>query len=150
MGKACGTMECHGDVGKGQCNGFGLCYTMAELAAQATLGGDATALTYGASIGKMETWDAHMIRGCKCDRGYKMEPDGPINAPSYFCSRRPCATGDDPRTLGGLDEVQTATCTATAGTLTPTFRSKTTARIAYDAEPVTVMNALWALQSIDL
>ena len=68
----------------------------------------------------------------------------------FFVHIGPCATGDDPRTRGGLYEIQTATCTATSGTFTLTFRSKTTAAIAYDASAYTVMNALWALQSIDL
>jgi hypothetical protein len=91
MGKACETMECYGDVGKGQCNGFGVCRSMSELAAAATSGGDATALTYGATPGKVATWDAHMVRGCTCDRGYRREPDGDIAWPSYYCSLRELA-----------------------------------------------------------
>ena len=47
-------------------------------------------------------------------------------------------------------EVQTATCTATSGTFTLTFRSQTTAAIAFDASAETVMHALWALQTVDL
>lgn len=72
-------------------------------------------------------WDADMIYGCVCDDGFE----------GGDCSRRRCATGDDPLTGAATDtrfgfqknEKQTIACSATGGTFTLSFRGQTTVPI---------------------
>merc|ERR1711907_220141 len=115
--------------------------------ALATSDGDTLSYTYGTVPNKVETWDHDMIFGCYCDHGYYYEPDR-LNSTDYKCSQRPCATGDNPRTDYQFNEVQTATCTATSGTFTLTFRSQTTAALSYDASTGDIMDALHQLSTI--
>ncbi len=48
------------------------------------------------------SWDSDMTQACKCDAGY----EGPA------CASRKCPTGDDPLSVGQLNEVQEVTFTA--------------------------------------
>jgi hypothetical protein len=67
----------------GNCNGHGICQTIAQFAAETTY-------TYA-------LWDKDMERSCKCDAGYT----GPA------CNERICPKGDDPLTkVHQVDEVQ--------------------------------------------
>ena len=68
-----------------------------------------------------ENWDADMIYGCVCDYPY-ME---------YDCSKRECATGDDPLTTGQVNEIQIFKCEASSGKLVFTMNGKPTGDITY-------------------
>ncbi|CAM9847791.1 unnamed protein product, partial [Chrysoparadoxa australica] len=83
-GMACQRMKCPNN-----CNGAGVCMTMADLARfygpdylQPGNGGDGVGPTYS-------NWDADHATMCVCDWGY-FGPD---------CSKRMCPKGDDPLTL---------------------------------------------------
>ncbi|GLE04860.1 hypothetical protein PINS_up013839 [Pythium insidiosum] len=73
-------------------------------------------------------WDSDMVYGCVCDDGFE----------GGDCSKRRCATGDDPLTGGATDnlfglqknEKQTVLCAATSGTFTLSFRGVTTVPIS--------------------
>ncbi|KAJ0397225.1 hypothetical protein P43SY_005243 [Pythium insidiosum] len=96
-------------------------------------------------------WDSDMIHGCVCDDGF----DG------GDCSKRRCATGDDPLTGGPTDnlfglqknEKQTVFCAATSGTFTLSFRGVTTVTInAADRADIMSqkINALTTLRSVNV
>jgi len=117
-GVDCATFKCPGStacsatgVGKG-----GACYTMAEMATVSEVNGDLLGVSY------TTPWDAGKIKGCDC----KMYHHGPFavltDFDGYDCSLIKCPTGDDPSTVGGLHEVQTIRCKATAGAFLLTFR----------------------------
>jgi len=148
-GAACSRLECLGDVSLGACNSNGVCKSLSQLAGYSTSEGTALGYTYGSTPNKASTWDHDMLYGCLCDVGWHNEPDR-MNFTTHICSQRPCPTGDDPKTTGQFTEVQTATCTASSGTFTVTFRGQTTAAIAFDADTVEVMDALQAISSIGL
>jgi hypothetical protein len=104
------------------CSGHGNCQSMQYAATQKDPGEGAISV-YDAN------WDAHMMYGCVCDRGYA-GPD---------CMLRDCPTGDDPLTgtvddPNGVqfDEKQTVTCKATNGKFTLSFRREPTSYISYD------------------
>ena len=147
-GEACQYLECQGSTGMGPCDGNGVCKSMAELATKTMADGTVAAFTYGATPNNAATWDHDMIFGCACDSGFHHEPDVNLYI-NHHCSERPCPTGDDPRTIGGVAEVQTATCTGASGTFTFTFRSATTANIAYSATVDEVKDALEAISTIN-
>ena len=66
-GSSCSVMSCPGDPA---CNSQGQCYTMAQMAAAATVNGVLQEYTYGATPNDPDTWDYEMIQGCFCDTGY--------------------------------------------------------------------------------
>lgn len=89
-------------------------------------------------------WDADMIRGCYCDAsGWHGPYNGDYhNFTNYRCSQRTCPVGDDPMELGKVDEVQQATCTATAGKFRVAFREASTRRLDYNATRIDLFYAL--------
>ncbi|OQR89784.1 tenascin-like protein [Achlya hypogyna] len=91
--------------------------------------------TYGSDPNNPVTWDATKIQSCLCDPIYT----------GYDCSRINCPHGDDPNTYLDVMEVQYVQCTATGGSFTLTFRSRTTSPISWNADAMTVQ---WAVNSI--
>ena len=97
-----------------------------------------------------KTWDFNKIYTCLCDRATYHGPlVGAIGTnEGYDCSIRKCPMGDDPYTTGQHNEVQEIKCTGTGGTITLTFRSETTAAIAFNAANTAVEAALEALTQV--
>ncbi|OWY92408.1 hypothetical protein PHMEG_00038611 [Phytophthora megakarya] len=91
VGSACQRMTCND-----KCNNAGQCLSLKELSATFAVG---TEPLYDTA------WDADMIYGCKCSKGYH----------GYDCSMKSCPRGDDPLTTGQKNEVQIVQCTATGG-----------------------------------
>ncbi|POM67852.1 Hypothetical protein PHPALM_16069 [Phytophthora palmivora] len=91
VGSACQRMEC-----ANKCNNAGQCLSLKELSATFAVG---TEPLYDIA------WDAVMMYGCKCSKGYH----------GYDCSMKSCPRGDDPLTTGQKNEVQLVQCTATGG-----------------------------------
>jgi len=98
-GSACEKMSCAGN-----CNLVGKCVSMREYAAN-----------YRDSFSEKYTyndvWDADKIYGCICDAGYY----------NYDCTQRQCPRGDDPLTIGQVNEKQLVMCSAETGTFTLFF-----------------------------
>lgn len=138
FGDACEKMVCGGGAGNA-CSGHGACLSMYDLAVYADNNGDATDFTYGLDPNNAYTWDAKRIHGCLCDPTWG----------TYDCSLRTCPLGDDPATYDDVQEVQAIQCTAVDGTMTLTFRQKTTSAISFDATASQVKTALEALTTID-
>ncbi|ETV64774.1 hypothetical protein H257_18409 [Aphanomyces astaci] len=131
-GSACQRMRCPG-VGDPPCSGRGQCLTQERLALLTTANGDPTPLVYGSIPNNPATWDFNKIQGCVCDKGYG----------GHDCSQRVCPTGDNPRTTGQSNEVQTITCTAiTASTFQLRFRGATTVPISTAATTAQMASAL--------
>lgn len=113
-GAACQYMDCPND-----CSGHGQCMTRQEFEYFNYRGLGGATLEAGtdwvSSLSFSFTdWDADMIQACICDPGYE----------GYDCSTvLRCPKGDDPLTLGQLDEVQILECTCDDATCdTETFR----------------------------
>ena len=136
MGLACNRLACPND-----CNGHGVCRSMDYNArAQGKL---ANVASYASSTYAYTTpWDHDMIYGCACDTGYS----------GFDCSQRLCATGDDPLTLGQVNDIQTVDCTCASnlcdGTFTIAYRGATTTRISESAVIATVKAAILALPTV--
>lgn len=140
-GEACERTLCPGkQTPQGICSGHGRCLTMAALAEEATLNGDATPHTYGLNSNNANTWDSKSIVGCFCDEGWE----------GYDCSLRSCPWGDDASTDTQADEVQTLTCELLAGspTFQIMFRREITEPIPATASAEDVEDALGAIASI--
>jgi len=69
-------------------------------------------------------WDAEKIYGCECDQGFT----------GYDCSRMECPKGDDPMTVGQVDEVQLIHCVAENGYFTLQFQGHTSEPIPVNSE----------------
>ena len=136
-GNACEFIQCPGGL-TNECNKHGRCATMREMALLATSNGDSDPRLYGSDPNNGNTWDADRIYGCICDEGWT----------GYDCSERECTYGDDPNTYGQVNEVQLFECAGTAGTLTLSFRQKTTLPIAYNATRQELEEALEWLTNI--
>jgi len=136
MGLACNRLACPND-----CNGHGVCRSMDYNArAQGKL---ANVASYANSnFAYTLPWDRDMIYGCACDTGYG----------GFDCSQRQCATGDDPLTLGEVNDQQTVSCTCSTslcdGSFTIAFRGQTTTRISESANLATVQAAVEALSTV--
>lgn len=128
-GVSCNRMVCELD-----CNGHGQCRSM-KFHAEAQ-----TPANGKVFYGYTNPWDADMIYGCECDKGYA----------GHDCSVRLCPTGDDPMTTGQLDEVQSVSCLSSgaSGYFTLTYKGQTTAHIDVDAENSVVQSALIALTTV--
>eukprot|EP01029_Cantina_marsupialis_P031675 TRINITY_DN919_c0_g1_i1.p1 TRINITY_DN919_c0_g1~~TRINITY_DN919_c0_g1_i1.p1 ORF type:complete len:794 (+),score=144.49 TRINITY_DN919_c0_g1_i1:715-3096(+) len=86
-------------------------------------------------------WDSGMVRSCVCDDGWR----------GIDCSIPECPKGDDPYTLGQVDEEQEILCDcdgACSGGFYISFRGETTDLIAHDASDATVKASLQALHGI--
>jgi len=140
-GSACQYNKCDND-----CSGTGVCVSNSQFALYTLDNGDATSFTYGEDPSNLETWDARMLHGCKCDKSLLYD-FGSYDFFGHDCSQISCPTGDDPST-SGVHEVQTITCDATGGSFTITFRRQTTASIANDATVDEVESSLEDLSTI--
>lgn len=98
-GAACNRMACPGAT---PCSGHGNCYTMSDLAEFATVNGELAGYTYGMIPNNPLTWDAEHIQGCICNENFH----------GYDCSEMTCLSGDNPDSVGQLDEVQDIKCQA--------------------------------------
>lgn len=98
-GAACNRMSCPGSI---PCSGHGNCYTMSDMAEFATVNGELAGYTYGVIPNNPLTWDAEHIQGCVCNENYH----------GYDCSKMTCLSGDNPDSIGQLDEVQEIHCKA--------------------------------------
>jgi len=100
-GSACHRLEC--PFTQYSCSGHGECYTMYDLAGLAEVNGELAGYTYGLTPNNPATWDAQHVQGCVCTEGYH----------GYDCSLLKCPTGDNPDSMGQIDEIQVVNCTAT-------------------------------------
>jgi hypothetical protein len=125
-GGACDKTTCPND-----CNGHGVCTSMRYLAKSKPVN-SFTPWVY------QNVWDHDMLYGCVCDTGFS----------GYDCSKRVCVTGDDPLTVGQLDEIQQVLCTADFGMFALTFDGETTGWISADASAVAVAAALSGLPNL--
>lgn len=80
------------------------------------------------------------VHGCVCDKPYDA---------SFNCGKRSCPSGDDPLTLGQVNEVQVLTCMATAGSFALLLRGEPTATIRAGANLAQFSAALEASEAID-
>ncbi|KAF0691368.1 Aste57867_17388 [Aphanomyces stellatus] len=137
-GAACELMSCPGST---PCSGNGQCLTQARLALLSNNNGDPTPFVYGSIPNNPATWDAIKIMGCFCDPGYG----------GHDCAQRLCPTGDNPRTTGQTNEIQTITCTAiSASTFQLAFRGAMTPPIATTATAAQVAQTLQSLPPVGL
>ena len=85
-------------------------------------------------------WDHDMIYGCVCWDGYT----------GYDCSVKTCPNGDDPLTVGQVDEVQLVecTCASCSGTFALKVLGETTTNIPHDATALDVQQAIESLSGI--
>jgi hypothetical protein len=144
-GSACDRRSC-----AGQCNSHGRCQSMEYYASNRDPGAIVHTTISDFSVYSYSTiWDARKMYGCSCDDGYF----------GYECLLRRCPTGDDPLTGVGVsnpalgnpnqvNEIQKIVCKAGGGTFTLSFRSKTSKPIAFNANVVTLTNAINNITSI--
>ena len=95
-----------------------------------TVEGASAPTSYGNTLGKVETWDAHKIYGCICNSYRYIGEHDFLN---YDCSLRGCGYGDNPKSRPEHDEIQVVKCIGTGGTFQLTFRGRTTAAIPFNA-----------------
>ena len=112
-GPACERLACPSG-----CSGHGVCTSLRSLARH----------SYGPHWEKAPmsapytVWDGEKIFGCHCDKGFA----------GYDCSERICPSGDDPLTVGQVDEIQSIRCRSVdglIGTFYLAFGFETTARL---------------------
>ena len=146
VGDSCKMLSCpYNQTGGTICSANGVCLNMRSWGEKAK-DGQGTLLNYDYNEGSTTgSWDYETISGCFCDynpeqhRPYaSMVYSGPQSWGSYplrgyDCSRRACATGDNPYTVGQDFETQQLTCKADGGTFTLTFRGFTTSTISFNA-----------------
>ena len=68
-GSMCEFLSCPAPGGK-TCSGNGACTLMTDLAALATVNGEAVPQTYGNDPFVAATWDANHVYGCACESGW--------------------------------------------------------------------------------
>ncbi|GBG28286.1 Multiple epidermal growth factor-like domains protein 10 [Hondaea fermentalgiana] len=150
-GNACQLLACPGAEEGNTCNGHGTCYNMQQLAMLSLENGELRGVTYG-TVPDEDNWDYNSIQGCYCDDAYFHGPFGwdfSSFSASYDCTKLSCPYGDNPQTTGQVNEVQTMTCIATAGTFQVSFRQDFSADIPYDATVAQFRAYLQALYSIN-
>lgn len=148
-GSACELLKCPGT--SSICNGRGSCKTMQQLAAAASSStGDLLGVTYGNTLNTPSTWDYNKIQGCDCVKNSYFGPyeDAFGEAGSYDCSTLFCPTGADPFETGKVNEKQSISCQADAGTFSLKFRQQATSGIRFDATAADVKAALEKLTSV--
>ena len=142
-GTACQYMACGGGIAS-PCNGHGRCLDMHDLSLNSQINGELissiqpTYAGYGSDPNNPNTWDAHRVQGCLCDKGYM----------GYDCSLMSCPMGADPANYLEHNEVQLLKCTASGGSFTLTFRNQVTPPIPYSVTSGQLAAILSALPSI--
>lgn len=150
-GHACQFSDC-----PDACMSHGKCVSMQDHALNQVV---ARALTDTFVFRYETTWDSDKINGCECDTGYR----GPN------CALKTCPRGDDPLTVGQVNELQLLQCQTsyaqqtlslqsdaalTTGTFRLSFGTQYTRPISYqalasvDSNGVSVTSALLALNGI--
>jgi len=155
-GGACERLDCPSDVLFGTCHGKGRCVTMENLARKTRdKYGDPTPIAYSyhtqTNKSSAQLWDANMIQACMCDIYWyedgiwthnKSDPSG------FDCSSYSCPSGDNPSmpkhnvTQTDAWEVQTLTCTATAGTFRIMFKGDASDHLAFDISEADFLSSL--------
>ncbi|TMW62324.1 hypothetical protein Poli38472_009817 [Pythium oligandrum] len=82
-------------------------------------------------------WDAEMIYGCNCRKGFH----------GYDCSKRSCPRGDDPLTTGQVNEVQIIRCTGRSGFFYVFFNGEGTT-VRFDATESQFREALRSIKTL--
>ena len=165
-GTTCNLMACAKNNSL-TCGDKGTCMTMAKIATYSTTNGQYNGAVYNPSNA---TWDANKIQACYCRksfsanaymwpfderfpsldldtyRGYNAYTH--TDATAFDCSRSECPRGDDPLTLGGLNEIQRLSCDATGGNFTLKYRENTTTLIYWSDTIATLKTRLEKLSSI--
>jgi hypothetical protein len=143
-GDRCQFLKCPGGQ-TNLCSRRGTCESLKALAAYARLeNGEPIDVQYGSRPNDPLTWDAEMIQGCKCNDGYS----------GYDCSETLCPTGDNPDTIGQIDEQQIFECTDVLGdnpeneVVILTFRGEKTGSIPGNSNSAQVKAALEQLTGI--
>ena len=126
-GIACERMLC-----PNECSNNGKCMSYHDFALQ-TLNTNSESFTYNS------VWDSQKTFGCVCDYGYT----------GYDCSLRICASGDDPLTVGGVQEKQLMKCTANSGTFILYFEGRHSKTISANGNEQDVEIALNAIKGVD-
>jgi len=124
-GKACDRLSCPSN-----CDGNGDCYSI-----------DEQAKWFRNSVSKQYAytgWDAHTIRGCRCNFGY----DG------FDCSTKICPDGDDPLTRGQFNEIQYFTCSGASGQFELYYKGLPSTMIHYYASAADVKTALETIPGV--
>lgn len=83
-------------------------------------------------------WDADKIKGCHCDSLLT----------SYDCSMHICPSGDDPLTIGQVNEVQLLECLATTGSFVLFYNGVPSASIPHTANADQVKKALLTIPQL--
>ena len=125
-GAACERFACPDD-----CSKHGVCFSMRDFAKR-TRDKDSNSYTY------TTVWDAEKVRGCKCDTNYH----------GYDCSLSTCPTGDDPLTVGQVNEIQLLKCTSNAGGFHLYYDGKPSTLIPWTANADDFKSALEAIQTL--
>lgn len=134
-GAVCERISCPVDSEFGKCSGAGKCYTTYERGQKRMVNGVLTPLTYGSDPANVATWDAHKIMSCVCD-GNLNDHNEIYARGGWDCSELKCPLGNA-NFLGSnsqVNEIQTITCLASAGSFTITFREQTTVPLAYNQQ----------------
>lgn len=131
-GSACERLSCSED-----CNGQGVCFSMHDLASR-TRNQGSEKFIYAQPPLTMIAWDAEKIQGCKCDDFLH----------GYDCSQKRCPRGDDPLTVGQVNDIQLIKCTATAGHFTLFYQGVPSTTVAFSANAATVKAALMNIPEI--
>jgi len=149
-GDACEKLACPGYESGTPCNGHGTCMTIQQLATLSEDNGVLRGVTYGLTPTE-HTWDFDYVHGCYCDSGYFHGPfayDFSDFTGSHDCTLLTCPFGDNPQTVGQVNEVQTITCIASSGTFTVTFRQEITPDIPHNVDLATFKTFLEELNTI--
>ena len=119
-GSSCDRLACPGN-----CMNNGKCISM-EKRALKTLDINSKQFLY------QDVWDAEKIYGCMCDNRHT----------GYDCSLKVCPDGDDPLTIGQVNEVQLLKCIAVSGAFVLYYKGVPSPAIRISANANDVRDAL--------
>ena len=128
------------------CTGRGVCRSLKDRALRRDLGDSRSSLShfhsadppFSAPVQTYNAWDATMMHGCDCDKGFW----GPN------CEFVECPRGDDPYTSGSRVVQQMLVCMGDGGSVALSFRGATTRPLAWDSSSATVRAALLELPTL--
>lgn len=133
QGLGCNRMSCPDD-----CSDHGECVSMRQNGQRLDKG-----LQQSPYWSYAKAWDADMIHGCSCDKGYT----------GFNCAEAVCPKGDDPLTINQDDELQLLRCdldpaTTTGNKFTLSFRGATTRPFSASASAAEVRKLLQDLPTV--
>lgn len=134
-GASCNRLDC-----KEGCSGHGHCLNMYEMAKISEVNGVVAGFTYGDTPNNPVTWDAEMVMGCVCNKGFH----------GYDCSLYSCPTGDNPDSQLQTDEMQKINCTDADSTasIVLDYKGQLTAPLSTSTSSSSLRDALEALGNI--